>query len=76
MCTTWNISVRTILKLSHRTHTAYLGPLLNQPQYMNNYILEIPTLCIIVSYKIRHEEKAAYMVATMYYEQFCNTIAR
>ena len=48
MCTTWNKSVRTILKLPIRGHTYLLGPLLNQQN--NHVMLEVfvfYTLCII-----------------------------
>lgn len=30
LCTSWNIAIRTLLDLPARTHTSYLGPLLNQ----------------------------------------------
>jgi hypothetical protein len=30
ICTTWNIGVRTILKLPYSSHTAFLGPLISQ----------------------------------------------
>ena len=30
MCKSWNVAIRTLLKLPYNAHTIYLGPLINQ----------------------------------------------
>ena len=30
ICKSWNVAIRTLLKLTYNTHTIYLGPLINQ----------------------------------------------
>ena len=53
ICTTWNIGVRSIFKpRTYRAHTAFLGPLLQQPHISEQLYIIVAssfyTMCIII----------------------------